>query len=408
MGISPVIIGGAIAAGGAVAGSAISASGAKSAANTQQQAAQDANSTQIYLQQQAINEQNQMLGVEGQLMNPSRISGNYAQQALEYALGLPQTNLQSVTLPDGSTLAGNSYLNTQMGGPQVGYGGAGGASGLPAGYSVMSPRIGQQIMGNPQPGQQNATGFLGANGPAYGVTANGQTIGGTGAAPTVMAMGQAGQGGQYGMSPTQQQSSNPLSTLFTPFSYTASDYQQSPGFQFALGQGLQAIENSASARGMTLSPNTQQSLAQYAVGLADQDFQQSYQNAYNAYTQNQSNVLNSLGSMAGYGNTAATNLGSAASNTGSNVSSLLSSLGSALGSNTIGAGNAAAAGTIGSSNAISGGLSSLGNIYTQSQLLNSFLSPNSGASGGYGFQMPATYSQPSYGLGSGLNYNLNQ
>jgi hypothetical protein len=62
-------------------------------------------------------------------------------------------------------------------------------------------------------------------------------------------------------------------------------------------------------------------------------------------------------------------------------------------------------------NAITGGLGNLTNTLTQG--INTYLQPNSGT--GYNFSMPGgastggyNYTNPSYGLGSGLNFNLNQ
>lgn len=447
MGISGGIAAAAVAAGGSIAASSIQSNAAKGAANTQQQASQDANSTQIYMQQQAIDQQNQMFGLEAQLLNPQRQAGNYATQAIQQALGLPLTTLGAQRLPGGGTLQGTGSLGG--GGGTTG----GGANTLPQlglnDYStsqggVLSPNA--SLYGTDQAYTQAWDQVASANKAAAGdkwniqysnpafAAANqqGQTnlnqevqrayqafqLQQQGAQPNATAGGQlVGSGAQVGMGGTGPATTgtNAYSNLFQPFNYTADQYHQSPGYQFALGQGLEAINNSAAARGMILSPNTSKALGTYATGLADQDFQQAYQNAYQAYTQNQSNTLNALSGMAGYGNTAATNLGSAAGNTGTNNASLLSGLGTSLGSNTIGAGNAGAAGIVGSGNAISGGITNLANTFNQSALMNQFLSPSSGT--GYGFTMPGgntgssggyNYTNPSYGLGSGLNFNLNQ
>jgi hypothetical protein len=43
-----------------------------------------------------------------------------------------------------------------------------------------------------------------------------------------------------------------------------------PGYQFTLKQGLEAVNRSAAARGMAASGNTSAELARYATGLADQ------------------------------------------------------------------------------------------------------------------------------------------
>ena len=49
-------------------------------------------------------------------------------------------------------------------------------------------------------------------------------------------------------------------------------YQQSPGYQFQLGQAMKGIGQAAAAGGMAGSPMQQQQAAQTATGLANQDY----------------------------------------------------------------------------------------------------------------------------------------
>lgn len=49
-------------------------------------------------------------------------------------------------------------------------------------------------------------------------------------------------------------------------------YQQSPGFQWQLGQGMSAANNAAAAGGMQGTPQHQQQAATMATGLANQDY----------------------------------------------------------------------------------------------------------------------------------------
>lgn len=51
-----------------------------------------------------------------------------------------------------------------------------------------------------------------------------------------------------------------------------------PGFQFAMEEGLKATERSAAAKGGLLSGATQKSLTEFGQGLADQQFQQTLEN----------------------------------------------------------------------------------------------------------------------------------
>lgn len=55
------------------------------------------------------------------------------------------------------------------------------------------------------------------------------------------------------------------------------DFQNSPGYQFALKEGQRAIQNSAAAKGTLLTGGTLKDLDEYTVGLASQD----YANAFN-------------------------------------------------------------------------------------------------------------------------------
>lgn len=53
----------------------------------------------------------------------------------------------------------------------------------------------------------------------------------------------------------------------------AGGYHQSPGYQWQLGQGMNAANNAAAAGGMLGSPMHQQQASTMAEGLANQDFQ---------------------------------------------------------------------------------------------------------------------------------------
>jgi hypothetical protein len=82
---------------------------------------------------------------------------------------------------------------------------------------------------------------------------------------------------------------------------TAAQAEATPGYQFQLQQGTQALENSAAARGGLLSAGTGKQLEQYGQGLASTNYQQTYNNAMQQYQQqyqqfqnNQSNLYNRL------------------------------------------------------------------------------------------------------------------
>lgn len=134
-------------------------------------------------------------------------------------------------------------------------------------------------------------------------------------------------------------------SLTTPFS--AAQYQQSPGYSFQMGQGVQAVQNSASAAGGIGGGNTLKALTTFGQGLANSDYQQAYQN----YVQQQQQQYGMLSGVANSGQNAAAGLGG-----------ISAGVGQSIGSNAIGAGNALAAGQVGSANALTGGVNSLAQL----------------------------------------------
>ena len=201
---------------------------------------------------------------------------------------------------------------------------------------------------------------------------------------------------------------------------TAAEVEQTPGYQFTLNQGLQALQRSAAAGGSLQGGGTLKAITQYAQGLASTQYQKAYENAQNTFQLNRNNSFQGLMSLAGLGQTginqaqaanqtfsnAAQNYGSQfAGNTmqgalarGSNSlqgATFGANLGlqgnEAAGNALIGGANAQAAGTVGSANAWNGALGGIANA-GQFLGLSSLLKPRS-----YGIDgsMPPGYSQPS-------------
>lgn len=134
---------------------------------------------------------------------------------------------------------------------------------------------------------------------------------------------------------------------------TAADAQATPGYQFTLGQGLKATQNSAAARGLGTSGAALKGAATYATGLADSTYNDVYNRALQTYNTNYntaSNNVNRLQSVVGSGQNAAAGLGSLGAQTANSIGNTLTS-----------AANASASGQIGSANALSNGLSSISN-----------------------------------------------
>ena len=139
--------------------------------------------------------------------------------------------------------------------------------------------------------------------------------------------------------------STPGEGLLTPWTGTfqaptAAAAQATPGYQFALNQGEQSLQNSAAANGGLLTGGTAKGIDQFSQGLADSTYQQTYQNAlqqyqtaYNTFQNNQSNTFNRLATQAGVGQTTATNLGQQGGQASQTVANINSTAGQQIGQN---------------------------------------------------------------------------
>ena len=138
------------------------------------------------------------------------------------------------------------------------------------------------------------------------------------------------QSGQQGM-----QAYNSLLGLgAAPAGFTG--YQQSPGYQFQLAQGLDAAKSAAAAHGGLGNGSTLQALNNYGQGMANQDYQ---------------TYLNRLQGVSAAGQSAAGMQSQAAQQYGQNGLSAMGSMGDARAAGIMGASNALAGGI---NNAISG------------------------------------------------------
>jgi hypothetical protein len=101
------------------------------------------------------------------------------------------------------------------------------------------------------------------------------------------------------------------------------DFQQDPGYQFRLGEGLKAMGHRAGARGGLISGQTMKGMEDYRQGLASQE----YGNAFNRYQTNRQNQLAPLGSLMSSGQAAAVGQAGQAGQYGANASNMLSQMG---------------------------------------------------------------------------------
>jgi hypothetical protein len=166
---------------------------------------------------------------------------------------------------------------------------------------------------------------------------------------------------------------------------TAAQAAATPGEQFELQQGSQALDNSAAARGGLLTSGTAKQQQEFGQGLASTNYQQAYNNAlqqyqqsYNEFQQNQSNQFNRQASIAGLGQTAAGQLGSEGQAAAGNVANIDLTGGAQQGQQINNAAAATASGFVGAGNAASGALGNLG----QYALLSSLLGGGGGSSNG--------------------------
>ena len=103
------------------------------------------------------------------------------------------------------------------------------------------------------------------------------------------------------------------------------NFTADPGYQFRLSQGTQALTNRATATGGARSGNTLKALMEYGQNLGSQEF---------------GNQYNRFASLAGIGQTATNQTGSAASAYGSNVGNLMMQNAATAGNAALAAGQA--------------------------------------------------------------------
>lgn len=122
--------------------------------------------------------------------------------------------------------------------------------------------------------------------------------------------------------------------------------EQSPGYQFRLGEGLKAGRNIAGARGTLNSGGTLKALTRFGQDYASNEF---------------GNIYSRLAGISGTGQQTGTNLGQFGSNMAGNIGNLLT-----------GAANARGAAAIGGSNAWSNAFNTIGNWYGQNALMKKY------------------------------------
>ena len=151
--------------------------------------------------------------------------------------------------------------------------------------------------------------------------------------------------------------------------FDGKDLENTPGYQFQLGQGNQAITNAAAAGRLPGGPQSGAALQEaikFNQGLAGTRFD----TAFAQDQQQKQFTLGSLTGVAGAGQNAAVQQGGFGQNAAAGIAG-----------NTIGAGNAQAAGIVGGANATSQGINNAIGTYQNAQTLRSVFGNNN--NGGY-------------------------
>jgi hypothetical protein len=253
-----------------------------------------------------------------------------------------------------------NYLGTNGGGSALNYNGTG-CTLLNTLGSLGS--LGASLYGSQNAAEAQTQGINAGIGTQTGSLANINSIYGTQAATGNAAMGTLG---------------STLGVNGQPANYN--NFLNMPGYQFAVGQGTQAIQRQASATGMGYTPNTQAAVGQYVTGTAMQD--------YNTY-------INQLLSTSQLGASANQGMAQAQQQIGSNISSLQ-----------VGSGTAQAGGYSSAGGALSSALNPymLGNIGSGvNSLINGTNSgsgvSNTGCSNTVGYGGAYNYVSPYSGTG---------
>lgn len=137
---------------------------------------------------------------------------------------------------------------------------------------------------------------------------------------------------------------DPNAALQQKFSFDASNLQNTPGYQFALQQGLKGTNNALASQGLGLSGAQAKGLSTFATGLADQTYGNQYNRALSTYNTNFSAAQNNVGNLQNLlsvGQNSAAQTGQAGINAANNAGNYLTQQGNAQASGIAGIGQAA-------------------------------------------------------------------
>lgn len=400
-----------ILAAAGVAGAGISAFGANSAANTQADAANSAAGISRQNAIDSLNFQKQIYGNSLKLGAPGVAAGTGALSKLSYLLGIPgvsglsqdsvangfqQPQTQGVPgnlsnlLRGGGTNMGNQTTLMNAQGAMIPSGTNGGSAFLPNNsnntINGISPIVGGNISQIPSGGGGGPTSPLTGGGSIQQGMLGGEA-GTPGQIPNGSGITRATGGGsaQIPFDPnaagsTGSAASGGFGSLLQPYGQTFQSptdvtEQNDPGYKFRIQQGLDALQNSAAARGGLESGGTAKALNDYAQNSASSEYGNVYnrefnnfQTGYNQYNNDQNNQFNRLADLAGFGQTSTGQLNSSGAQAAGNVGNILLGSAGQQGQDLNNAGAARASGIAGATNAAAGGINNLGQLALLSQL----------------------------------------
>lgn len=174
---------------------------------------------------------------------------------------------------------------------------------------------------------------------------------------------------------TQDASGNmvkdPNAALNQKFQFNAESLANTPGYQFAMQQGLKGVQNQMANRGLGLSGAQLKGAEGFATGLANQTYGDQYNRALSTFNTNYqvaANNVNNLQNLVNTGQNSAAQAGQQGVTGANNAGNYLTQ-----------AGNAQAGGLMGISNAANNGI---GNYLTYNALYKS-PTPSFGTQAGY-------------------------
>lgn len=162
---------------------------------------------------------------------------------------------------------------------------------------------------------------------------------------------------------------NKLIPLTDYTKFGTAQFQQDPGYQFRLSEGLKALDRQAAARGGLISGAALKAAGRYGQDYASNE----YQNAFNRYQTERAAQLQPLQSLAGVGQTTAQTLGQAGQQYATSAGNIASQSAANIGDLMQSGAAARASGYVGQANALTGALNTGLNYYQNQQLMNRLL-----------------------------------